>query len=326
MALSQFPIVDTHDEEVMRETMVTRYGAQRFEASSSPDFFGRSAVAHLGAVSLVMCGYGASAMAEFPEAGFVRLQLAFSGDARTTIAGRSFEVNAARPCVIPAGLPCRIEFGSGYQQILIRAEENALERRLAALIGARPRGSIEFVQALENDHLNGLKNLIRFVASEMANSSVHLPHFLLEQFDELLLVALLKAVPNSFSEALHRNPREGTVSHVRLVEEYIDAHWQLPISVEHLANATGVGARTIFATFKRHRGYAPFAYLKMVRLKNARELLRSPTETTSVTNVALRCGFSNLGHFARDYRESFGELPSVTLARLEHRPKRELGS
>ena len=34
---------------------------------------------------------------------------------------------------------------------------------------------------------------------------------------------------------------------------------------------------------------------------------------TSVTEVAYSCGFSNLGHFAKDYGRHFGELPSETL-------------
>jgi hypothetical protein len=66
--LSQFPIVDTRDAEVMRETMLIRYGATKFEAFESAPFFGRSATAHLGSASLVFCAYGAPALAEFPEA------------------------------------------------------------------------------------------------------------------------------------------------------------------------------------------------------------------------------------------------------------------
>ncbi|WP_375412415.1 helix-turn-helix transcriptional regulator [uncultured Bradyrhizobium sp.] len=153
------------------------------------------------------------------------------------------------------------------------------------------------------------------MAGELAASPSQLPHFLLQEFEETLIAAFLKAVPNSYSENLQRRPSEGASAHVRRVEEYLDAHWQRPISVEHLADVTGIGVRTIFATFKRNRGYTPFAYLKMVRLRNANELLQSPTETTTVTSVALNCGFSNLGHFANDYRDSFGELPSLTLAR-----------
>jgi AraC-like DNA-binding protein len=316
MALSQFSIVDTHDTEVMREIMLTEYGATRFEASETSPFLGRSATAHLGSASLTMCAYGAPALAGFPEADFVRLQFAVSGTARTTIAGQPVEVSAQRSCVTPADRPCRIEFGAGYQQILVRIEQGAMERKLAALLGAKPRGRLEFAPAGETNqqHLDGLKNLIRFVAGELAKSPAQLPHFLLEEFEQILLVAFLKAVPNSFSESLQRQPSVGASANVRRVEEYIDAHWQLPISVERLGDVTGLGVRTIFATFKRHRGYTPLAYLKMVRLKNAKELLRFPTETTTVTDVALNCGFSNLGHFANDYRDAFGELPSSTLA------------
>ncbi|QKC82910.1 AraC family transcriptional regulator [Mesorhizobium sp. NZP2077] len=318
LSLSQFPIVDTHDSEVMREIMMTRYGAAHFESSKSNHFLGRSAVAGLGSASLIMCAYATRSLADFSEAGFVRLQIAFAGTARTTIAGRAFEVGADQSCVTPAGRPCRIEFGAGYQQILIRVEQGAMEQRIAALLGAKPRGRLEFSASTLGKghvHLDGLKNLIRFVAGELATPRVQMPHFLSREFEDTLLVAFLKAIPNSFSDFLHRRPSIDTAAHVRRVEEYIDAHWQLPISVEKLADVSGVGARTIFATFKRHRGYTPLGYVKMVRLKNANNLLQAPTETTSVTNVALSCGFSNLGHFANDYQDTFGELPSLTLAR-----------
>jgi transcriptional regulator GlxA family with amidase domain len=35
----------------------------------------------------------------------------------------------------------------------------------------------------------------------------------------------------------------------------------------------------------------------------------------SVTAVAYACGFFSTGHFARAYREAFGELPSQTIRR-----------
>ena len=57
------------------------------------------------------------------------------------------------------------------------------------------------------------------------------------------------------------------------------------------------------------------AFAKMVRLKHARQLLSAPDAETTVTSVAFVCGFGNLGHFARDYREAFGERPSTTLAK-----------
>ena len=56
-------------------------------------------------------------------------------------------------------------------------------------------------------------------------------------------------------------------------------------------------------------------FVKRVRLERARQKLSSLDAETSVTAVAFECGFGNLGHFARDYHERFGERPSETLRR-----------
>jgi hypothetical protein len=135
IALNQFPIVDTHDAEIMREIMLTQYGAARFEASKQSLFFGRPAAARLGSVSLGWCAYGAPAWAKVPEADFVRMQFAFSGSARTSIGSQTVDVDAHRACVTPAEHANRIEFGADYQQIIIRIQQNALERKLAASAG-----------------------------------------------------------------------------------------------------------------------------------------------------------------------------------------------
>ena len=41
------------------------------------------------------------------------------------------------------------------------------------------------------------------------------------------------------------------------------------------------------------------------------------SEKTTVTEIALRCGFGNLGHFAKDYREAFGHRPSEVTSSVE---------
>jgi transcriptional regulator GlxA family with amidase domain len=44
-------------------------------------------------------------------------------------------------------------------------------------------------------------------------------------------------------------------------------------------------------------------------------MLASGNPDTSVTAVAYACGFATMGHFAKEYRQTFGELPSRTIAR-----------
>ena len=81
--------------------------------------------------------------------------------------------------------------------------------------------------------------------------------------------------------------------------------------------------RSIFAAFKKTRGYTPMAYLRKVRLNAARELLLSAAPGVSVTGVSLACNFKNTGNFARDYQLQFGEFPSETLRRGKSGPPKD---
>src|SRR5262249_38701413 len=74
-----------------------------------------------------------------------------------------------------------------------------------------------------------------------------------------------------------------------------------------------VSARVLFRSFRQHRGCTPMEFAKQARLHQARGMLAEPE--ASVTAVAYACGFFTTGHFARAYREAFGELPSQTIQR-----------
>jgi transcriptional regulator GlxA family with amidase domain len=105
---------------------------------------------------------------------------------------------------------------------------------------------------------------------------------------------------------------------VRRAQAYIETHWNEPITIAGLARATAVSARSIFYHFKQSRGQSPMSFVKQVRLEHAREMLESRDITRSVTEIAVDCGFGNLGHFAGDYFKRFGERPSDTLKRSKY--------
>ena len=55
--------------------------------------------------------------------------------------------------------------------------------------------------------------------------------------------------------------------------------------------------------------------LTLERLRRVRFDLENAQGEISVTETALRWGFSHLGRFAADYRKTFGERPSETARR-----------
>jgi transcriptional regulator GlxA family with amidase domain len=141
----------------------------------------------------------------------------------------------------------------------------------------------------------------------------------LAELEQAILVAFLCGVDHNYSAALNARPSATAPWQVRRVEEYIEANWDQPIAIEALAIVANASARSIFHSFKEHRGHSPSHFVKQVRLRHAHETLSRPTEGTSVTRVAFDCGFGNLGHFASDYHRAFGETPSTTLNRSKGR-------
>jgi transcriptional regulator GlxA family with amidase domain len=57
---------------------------------------------------------------------------------------------------------------------------------------------------------------------------------------------------------------------VRQAEEYIEANAGRAVTLEELAEATGVSTLSLFRTFKRSRGYSPLEFAERVRSKFGR--------------------------------------------------------
>src|SRR5262249_14100860 len=93
-----------------------------------------------------------------------------------------------------------------------------------------------------------------------------------------------------------------------------------PLVIAEIARQHGVSLRGVQKHFAL-RGTSIAEFLKRIRLVHAYDMLAQPGPRTTVTKVCAKCGFGNLGHFARDYRSAFGELPSHTLLRARLRDR-----
>jgi AraC family ethanolamine operon transcriptional activator len=103
---------------------------------------------------------------------------------------------------------------------------------------------------------------------------------------------------------------------VRTSMDFVDQHEGEYLSVEQLAAAAGVSERTLREAFQQYFGVAPLRYLNRRTLHQVRTALKAADPTVAtVTKIATRFGVWELGRFARDYRNLFGELPSETLRR-----------
>jgi AraC family ethanolamine operon transcriptional activator len=87
-----------------------------------------------------------------------------------------------------------------------------------------------------------------------------------------------------------------------------------PIQIIDVCRALAVSRRTLQYSFEEVLGLNPATYLRVLRLNRARQdLLANDVNALQVKDVASRWGFWHLSRFGAEYRELYGELPSVTL-------------
>jgi AraC-like DNA-binding protein len=99
---------------------------------------------------------------------------------------------------------------------------------------------------------------------------------------------------------------------------WLRSHLSEPINLERLAAVAGVRPRTLETHFRTFLGTTPLGWVRRMRLTHARRELERARADATVTEVALTSGFTQLGRFAANYREVFGETPSMTLRRNRH--------
>jgi AraC-like DNA-binding protein len=97
--------------------------------------------------------------------------------------------------------------------------------------------------------------------------------------------------------------------------EQLDTNGGQP-SVADLCAALHVGRRTLEVAFRQVVGASPRQFLIQRQLSRSYALLKAGTpDSTRVTDVAVACGFFELGRFSGRYRQAFGETPRHTLCR-----------
>lgn len=212
-----------------------------------------------------------------------------------------------------------VSTASEYRDNVLFLPPKSLSQTIAALTGRNNIGPIELdrsqPRATAGHRL--LRGLASVLSEELDLDCAPYSPLAAAEIEQAILVSYVRGSSHNYSSILIAPQADLAPHQVRQVEEYIEANWDQPLSIEGLAVVAHASARSIFQSFRTHRGRSPMKFVKTVRLRRAREMLQRPSPESTVTNIALSCGFGNLGHFARDYQQAFGEMPSSTLHRAK---------
>lgn len=167
------------------------------------------------------------------------------------------------------------------------------------------------------DMMDGVQVYLKKLYSMALHHPEYLTHSRSPHILEDFIPLLIDAIPHA-STRLNlslRSPRRFDL--VKEAEEYMRTHLEASITLISLCKALHTSERPLSYGFREVFGVSPMAYLKALRLQAVRTHLKlADPGTTAIAEIAHRFRFQSLGHFSRDYKIMFGELPSETLQQI----------
>ncbi len=286
------------------------------------DTVGRSA--HLDArqhhlagdrLSLNYIEYGAKTLIAPGEIGsFYLVQIPLTGGAAITNGPESYYSRPDRAAVLNPHLPTTMIWEAGTAQVLVQIDRQAMMDHLSVQLGHRAERLLTFKGPLDLTDGAGaaLRRMVMFLVGEADDGRIPVGRGLMgRQVEATLMSALLEAHRHDYEGLLGRTGMPPRPRHLRLAECYIETNLDRPLTIEDVAAAAGISPRGLQLAFRQYRDTTPLEYWRSLRLQRAHEDLVAGAG--SVTEVALKWGFTHFGRFSVTYRSHYGLSPRDTL-------------
>lgn len=98
------------------------------------------------------------------------------------------------------------------------------------------------------------------------------------------------------------------ITRLKAVLSYIRDNYGRQITLSELAKLAGMSPRYFCRAFSAMTGKTPMAYLNYYRIENAGERLR--LTDSSITEIALECGFNDMSYFSKQFKKYKNATPS----------------
>ncbi len=110
---------------------------------------------------------------------------------------------------------------------------------------------------------------------------------------------------------------QGRTDLISIIQKYVDEHFSDPdFSLEQLGKDLKYNKKYLSTVFKRHVGVGIVDYLHTVRIQHACTMLKQGF--TSVSDVALRCGYPDAQYFSKVFKRRMNLSPREYMASVKN--------
>jgi transcriptional regulator GlxA family with amidase domain len=109
------------------------------------------------------------------------------------------------------------------------------------------------------------------------------------------------------SDSYQLTASEADTERMKRVLEFVLLNFRKEIRIDQIASIAGMAPAAFCRYFRKRTGKSFVEYLNELRISHARKLLTQAD--LSVGQVGFECGFNNISHFHRQFRQHTGTTP-----------------
>jgi AraC-like DNA-binding protein len=282
--------------------------AKSFSTQVNEATFGQSA--------LVYISYGTAVRIETQQlSNCFLVQVPWQGTANIEIEDNKITIKPGLASIVSPSQAMRMKWSNDCSFFTVRLDKQKIERTLVNLLGHELPAPLIFDSVFDLNTPEGKSwlNAVNFIKQQLELPLIpKAAASLLRQLEQTLCLMLLNLTRHNYQKRLLQDTNVIIPKSINRARDYIQKNIHQPISLENLAEVTGVASATLNKHFSHFVGQSPMKYVRNKKLAAVHELLHLNSRNISVTDVALMFGFNHLGRFAEYYKRRYGELPSET--------------
>lgn len=267
--LDNFPVIRTRSIEDVRNALARVYARPTLNFAHASQAINASInECRLQHIRLGYGAFGAAVCFDFPPADCFLHLIPVQGKAEI-VRKSSVALTVGTSATISPDTGFRGHYSDDYECLVVKIDTQQLTGKLAAMTGVvidKPL-RMEPQPDLKRPAAQILQRYLPLLADTLSAADPPFPGWWISQTEQLLMAMFLCAHQHNYSHLLEQQAPDAAPWQVRQAEDYIEANWDRDVTLETLAEVTGVSAFSLFRSFKESRGCSPSEFASQIRSK-----------------------------------------------------------
>ena len=239
-------------------------------------------------------------------------QIVMRGECQWRFSDTDMVLTSGQALMMNPGEKIDLVYSDDCEKLIVKIPREVINNTCVEFARRLPKSGILFERKVRDIRQSqSFLSCIEAVFYEASEESELSLNGISSSYRDLLVQKLLNTFQSNLMDVMPpTTPEDKTIQRVL---GYIDTNIKENLTVEELSAVAGISVRKLYSLFANGLSTTPKRYIKQAKLLAIHRELKSNRAIRNVTEAAMDYSVTHLGRFSSEYKDTFGELPSVTL-------------